>query len=88
VVLRIGNAGAVVVTINGEELGTLGEEGEVVDRVFEILGDDVLQSTLTPEATELEVTPGITPPTATSAPTSTPTLPISPTLTVSPTLTP
>jgi cytoskeleton protein RodZ len=102
VVLRVGNAGAVVVTINGEELGTLGEEGEVVDRIFEILGDDVLQSTLTPEATGLEATPGtttpeatrlevtpsITPPVATSAPTSTPTLPISPTLPVSPTLTP
>ena len=34
--LRIGNAGAVLVTVNGQALGTLGAVNEVVDRVFEI----------------------------------------------------
>ncbi len=49
--LRIGNAGAVIVTVNGQNLGTLGAVGEVVDRVFEKVGDDVTQATVTPEVT-------------------------------------
>lgn len=31
IALHVGNAGGALVTLNGEELGTLGEEGEVVD---------------------------------------------------------
>ena len=49
--LRIGNAGAVWVTINGQFLGPLGEEGEVIDRVFEKVGDDVTEATVTPVPT-------------------------------------
>lgn len=64
--LRIGNAGAVLVTINGQSLGTLGAEGEVVDQVFEKVGDGVTQATAGPEATsEVDAT-------ATSAPADTP----------------
>jgi cytoskeleton protein RodZ len=93
-VLRVGNAGAVEVTINGEALGTLGEEGEVVDRVFEVLGGDVLQKTTTPAATGTVVTATLTAematgtPTVIGTPTMTPTLPISPTVTAVPTATP
>ncbi|HSJ57382.1 MAG TPA: RodZ domain-containing protein [Anaerolineae bacterium] len=46
--LRIGNAGVVLVTINGQSLGALGADGEVVDRVFEKVGDDVTSGTATP----------------------------------------
>ncbi len=46
--LRIGNAGAVEITLNGQKLGTLGELGEVVDRVFERVGDRVGEATVTP----------------------------------------
>jgi cytoskeletal protein RodZ len=67
--LRVGNAGVVEVTINGERLGTLGDVGEVVDRVFEIVDDQVSEvtptqgptSTPAPEVTlpppQVEVTP-------------------------------
>lgn len=34
VYLRLGNAGGVVVTLNGQELGTLGEPGAVVNRLW------------------------------------------------------
>ena len=47
--LRLGNAGAVEVTVNGEKLGTLGEVGDVVDRIFEIVGDQVSEATPNPE---------------------------------------
>jgi cytoskeletal protein RodZ len=49
--LRIGNAGVVQVTINGQALGTLGEPGEVIDRVFEKGGEEVTEATITPVAT-------------------------------------
>jgi cytoskeletal protein RodZ len=97
--LRIGNAGAVLVTVNGQSLGTLGAEGEVVDRVFEKAGDDVTEATLTPQPTvdgtgeptaspttrptAVPVTPTIIPPTLPV--TATPTL--TPTATLTPTLT-
>ncbi len=45
--LRVGNAGAVLVTINGQSLGTLGSVGEVVDRVFEKVGEGVTEATVT-----------------------------------------
>ncbi len=77
VVLRVGNAGAVNVTINGQNLGTLGEEGEVVDRVFDVLGEDVLESTLTPEPTVGGTPQTATPPPA--EPTVAPIFPVSPT---------
>jgi cytoskeletal protein RodZ len=63
--LRIGNAGSVLVTVNGESLGPLGEPGEVVDQVFEKMDEEVTQATVTPSATS-EETPA---PTATTAPT-------------------
>jgi hypothetical protein len=97
--LRIGNAGAVLVTVNGQSLGTLGAVGEVVDRVFEKAGDDVTEATLTPQPTvdgtgeptaspttrptAVPVTPTIIPPTLPV--TATPTL--TPTATLTPTLT-
>jgi hypothetical protein len=49
--LRIGNAGSVEVTVNGEKLGNLGEEDEVVDRVFEKVGNGVTEATVTPVST-------------------------------------
>jgi hypothetical protein len=49
--VRIGNAGAVSVTLNGQKLGTLGRAGEVVDLVFEKVGDTVRSGTPTPSPT-------------------------------------
>jgi hypothetical protein len=49
--LRVGNAGAVWVTVNGQFLGALGEEGEVIDRVFEKVGEEVTEATVTPVPT-------------------------------------
>jgi len=69
--LRIGNAGAVQVTVNGQSLGALGEVGEVIDRVFEKVGENVTEATVTPApTTEETVEPVATP---TEAPTATPT---------------
>ncbi|MGC9335098.1 MAG: RodZ domain-containing protein [Anaerolineae bacterium] len=66
--LRIGSAGAVLVTVNGESLGTLGAAGEVVDRVFEKVDEEVTQATVTstPAGQETPVE------TATVAPTTEP----------------
>lgn len=41
---RCGNAGGVLITINGEELGTLGERGQVVDRTW-ILQEEQITTT-------------------------------------------
>jgi cytoskeletal protein RodZ len=70
--LRVGNAGAVLVTVNGELLGPLGAPGEVVDRIFEKVDEEVTQATVTPSST-VEGTPA---PAATA--TGTPTLEPSP----------
>jgi hypothetical protein len=68
--LRIGSAGAVQVTVNGQFLGTLGEPGEVIDRVFEKVGEDVTEATVTPVPTTDETAePTATP---TEEPTATP----------------
>jgi hypothetical protein len=69
--LRIGNAGAVWVTVNGQFLGTLGEEGEVIDRVFEKVGEDVTEATITPVPTTDETAVPRTAPT--EEPSATPT---------------
>lgn len=37
--LRLGNAGGVEVTLNGQPLGTLGRRGRVVDRTFRAMGE-------------------------------------------------
>lgn len=73
--LRIGNAGVVQVTVNGQLLGALGEDGEVVDRVFEKVDDGVSQATVTPlpsgsATAEPTTAPSSTP---TAVPSSTPT---------------
>jgi hypothetical protein len=69
--LRIGNAGGVEVTVNGERLGNLGEDDEVVDRVFEKVGDNITEATVTPGPTgDLTAEPTETP---TAQPTETPT---------------
>jgi cytoskeleton protein RodZ len=68
--LRIGSAGAVLVTVNGESLGPLGAPGEVVDRVFEKVDEEVTQATVTPSSTVQE--------TPTQTATTTPTLEPSP----------
>jgi cytoskeleton protein RodZ len=65
--LRIGNAGAVWVTVNGQFLGALGEPGEVIDRVFEKVGEEVTEATVTPVPTTDET------PAPTTAPTEEPT---------------
>ena len=49
--LRIGNAGSVSVTLNGQKLGALGGAKEVVELVFEKAGDTVSSSTPTPSPT-------------------------------------
>lgn len=100
--LRIGNAGVVLVTVNGEQLGTLGEFGQVVDRVFEKVEEDVTQATVTPvitgtgtveptvEATEepaVEPTQVLVTPTET-LPTATEMAPPAPTLTTTVPVTP
>jgi cytoskeleton protein RodZ len=60
--LRIGNAGAVQVTVNGQNMGALGAVGEVVDRVFEKVGGEVSGHTPTPQITgTLTVEPTATP---------------------------
>lgn len=94
--LRVGNAGAVLVTLNGQSLGTLGRAGEVMDRVFERAGAGWAQATGTVTPTvETGPTQEFTPePTAapTTAPTRTPTIQpteaISPTEPISPTVNP
>jgi cytoskeletal protein RodZ len=89
--LRVGNAGAVEVTVNGQKIGTLGETDEVVDRIFEIADDGLLASTPTPEPT---VSPGQgTAGTELATPTLsvtavTPTMTITPTQAIAPTLSP
>lgn len=100
--LRIGNAGVVLVTVNGEQLGTLGAFGEVVDRVFEKVDEDITQATVTPvitgtgtveptvEATEeptVESTQVLITPTET-LPTATVVAPPAPTLTTTVPVTP
>jgi hypothetical protein len=70
--LRVGNAGAVLVTLNGQALGTLGEPGEVIDRVFEKVGENVELTTMTPVPTsDGTLEPGETP-TLTPSPSPTP----------------
>ena len=91
--LRIGNAGAVLVTLNGQALGTLGASGEVVDRVFEKVGVEVIAATVTPSPTvEQTITPTVRPtrkPTATpSSPTLVPTVTLTPTSSIAPTTSP
>lgn len=74
--LRIGNAGVVEVTINGQKLGTLGAQGDVVERIFEKVGEQVNEATPTS-------TPTGTPPTPTPSPTiAPPATPITPTATI------
>ena len=67
IVLRGGNAGAVVVTLNGQNIGPLGKPGEVVDRVYEKVGDQVGELTVTPGPTWTP-TPEQPPATATAPP--------------------
>jgi hypothetical protein len=83
--LRVGNAGAVLVTVNGQNLGTLGDSGDVVDRVFEIMNDQVSEATPTPVPTgaateEPSATPTIEPTVLLATPRSTATATITPTL--------
>jgi cytoskeleton protein RodZ len=91
--LRIGNAGAVEVTVNGQNLGHLGGVGEVVDRIFEKMGDEVAEATLTPPITGTITTTPTTAPTlrptappATEPPAVEPTLTLTPAIVVSPTV--
>ena len=99
--LRVGNAGAVEVTVNGQAIGPLGEPGEVADRIFEIVDDQVTEATptrvppetLTAEATagtlQPELTPTLIVPAATAPPiTSTAAVTSTQTITVTATITP
>lgn len=82
--LRIGNAGGVLVTVNGESLGTLGGRGEVVDRVFEKVGKQITEATPTGSITStvtLEPTRTLTP-TAVPPASGPPTQPVTATLPV------
>jgi cytoskeleton protein RodZ len=83
--LRIGNAGAVSLTVNGQPLGHLGAPGDVVDRVFEMVGEGVAEATFTPEITgtlALEPTSPPKPTSTTAPPTTNPlaTEPVTPTI--------
>jgi len=51
ILLRCGNAGAVQVTVNGQELGLLGELGQVVEREWIASGMPTLTPTSTPSST-------------------------------------
>jgi cytoskeleton protein RodZ len=85
--LRIGNAGAVQVTVNGQKLGTLGAPGEVVDQIFEIVDEGLSQATPTPAPTDsvtAEPTPSLTPADTPTAPAITPP-PVTDTATAEPT---
>ena len=86
--LRLGNAGAVQVTVNGQFLGTVGGPGEVVDRVFAKVEGGISEATFTPEVTGTLTVEPTAPPTVapTEPPTAEPTTsPITPTATISPT---
>jgi cytoskeleton protein RodZ len=88
IVLRIGNAGAVQVTVNGQNLGALGAPGEVVDRIFEKVGDQVTEMTATPGVSGTvtsPVTETVTTEPATPSATAESTAAISPTETITPT---
>lgn len=80
--LRIGNAGGVLVTVNGEPLGTLGGRGEVVDRVFEKVGEQISEATPTLAVTGTVTLEPTRAPTSTTAPTPTmaPTQPVTATI--------
>jgi cytoskeleton protein RodZ len=72
--LRVGNAGVVQITLNGQAYGALGEVGEVIDRVFEKVGEDVTAATVTPIPTSDGTSEPTTVPTET--PTATPSEPV------------
>ncbi len=82
--IRLGNAGGVRLILNGEDLGTLGEPGEVAEYVFgEEPAPTALPTLAATSAPSPTLTPTPPPPMATSAPTST-----APALTKTPTPTP
>lgn len=89
--LRIGNAGAVLVMINGQNLGTLGAVGDVVERVFEKVGEAVSEATPTrsptgsPTAEPGSQATAPPEPTITAAPSITPTTAVTPTTAGTPT---
>jgi cytoskeletal protein RodZ len=67
--LRIGNAGAVQVTLNGQKLGALGAVGDVIDRIFEKVGEQVSEATPTETPTgSITVKPTEVSPTQTPVP--------------------
>ncbi len=89
--LRVGNAGAVLLTVNGQNLGTLGGSGDVVDRVFEKVGEGISEATITPQpqitvTEEVAASPTAEPTAPATSTVAPPTSQISPTPTVSPTL--
>ncbi len=86
--LRVGNAGVVDVTVNGQKMGPLGEPGDVVDRIFEVVDDQVIEATPTraptlaaPELAATAAAPG-------PAPTEPPIVTIAPTATITATARP
>jgi hypothetical protein len=60
IILRLGNAGAVEVTVNGEFLGTLGDRQQVVEFAWgpggEVTPEPTATATATPEGTPEEPT--------------------------------
>ena len=93
--LRIGNAGAVMATINGQSLGALGNTGEVVERIFEKMGEQVSEASPTPQPSGSVTTEPISTPQPTTAsstpqvtftPSITTTQLVTPTVTISPTV--
>lgn len=80
--LRVGNAGAVLATLNGEEMGPLGAKGEVVDRIYELAGGQVNQATGVPGTPTAEATATALRPAPTRTPRATATLTVTPTATL------
>lgn len=82
ITMHVGNAGGVLVTLNGEELGPLGEQDEVVDIEFTWEGlqatPEALPSGTPPLGTPTVTGPGATPPSLLPTPLITPTTVLTP----------
>jgi len=50
IALRCGNAGGVLITVNGEDLGLLGERGQVVDQTWVIQEEEAIIATAAPSS--------------------------------------
>jgi hypothetical protein len=73
-----GNGAALRITYNGRDLGLMGAYGEVVDRVYTLVGIATPTATLSPTPTSTPTPTATLPVTGTPAPTLTPTVTVTP----------